>query len=151
MTVVVKDQADDVVKALRKAGITGRLFQYDRQKWDDEKRELVTLKESLQNKRVQLNQISSDSFQETMVALMHLKVMRALLEGAIRFGVGTKHMVGLVCPKKGAERTILTQMTNCLAEDNLREYYGEKMDVAEQDDFWPFVAIPLTSPIHVFE
>ena len=86
-----------------------------------------------------------------MVALMHLKVMRALIEGALRFGVVKKYMIGLVCPKKGAERSILTQMSNCLAEENLREYYGEKMDATEQDDYWPFVAIPLTSPIHVFE
>jgi len=61
-TVVIKEQADDVVKALRKAGITGRLFQFDRETWDSEKRELVTLKESYENKRKTLNQVATDMF-----------------------------------------------------------------------------------------
>jgi len=38
-----------------------------------------------------------------------------------------------------------------MAEDGMEEYYGEKMDAAEADDYWPFVALPLTSPQHVFE
>jgi len=63
-----------------------------------------------------------------MIALMHLKVIRAYIEGVLRFGIEKTFMLGLVCPKKGTERTILTQMNTCLAEEHLREYYGEKMD-----------------------
>ena len=85
-----------------------------------------------------------------MVALMHLKVIRAFIEGVLRFGIEKRFMIGLVCPKRGAERPILLQMNECLAEAHLREYYGEKMDAQENDDYWPFVCIPLTSPMHVF-
>ena len=67
-------------------------------------------------------------FQDCIVGLMHLKVIRAYIEGVLRFGIEKPFMIGLVCPKKGAERAILTQMNQCLAEDHLREYYGEKMD-----------------------
>ena len=86
-----------------------------------------------------------------MVALMHLKVIRAYIEGVLRFGIEKKFMIGVVCPRKNTERLILTQMTEVLAEQDLREYYGEKMDANEADDYWPFVCIPLTSPLHVFE
>jgi len=43
-----------------------------------------------------------------MIALMHLKVIRAYIEGVLRFGIEKKFMIGLVCPRKGAERLILT-------------------------------------------
>ena len=66
-----------------------------------------------------------------MVGLMHLKVIRAYIEGVLRFGIEKRFMIGLVCPKKGAERLILQQMNTCLAEAHLREYYGEKMDAQE--------------------
>jgi len=32
-------------------------------------------------------------------------------------------------------------MTNILAEENLKEMYGEKMDASEAEDYWPFVCI----------
>ena len=43
-------------------GAAGRLFQFDRETWDSEKRELVTLKESYENKRKTLNQVAPDMF-----------------------------------------------------------------------------------------
>ena len=41
-------------------------------------------------------------------------------------------------------------MTDALAEEHLKEMYGEKIDASEADDYWPFVCIPLTSPTHLF-
>lgn len=150
-TVVHKPQIDDVIKATRKLGVVAKQFSYNREEWEREKVELTTLKESFENKRKHVNQLSTDVFQECMIALMHLKVIRAYIEGVLRFGIEKKFMIGLVCPRKGAERLILTQMNEALAETHLREYYGEKMDANENDDYWPFVCISLTSPVHVFE
>lgn len=42
-----------------------------------------------------------------MVALMHLKVVRCYIEGVLRFGISKNFMIGLVCPRKGADRSIL--------------------------------------------
>lgn len=150
-TICHKPQQDDVIKAMRKFGIIAKLFIYDKTVWETERRELVVLKEQFENKRKHINQVSTDLFQDCLVGLMHLKVIRAYIEGVLRFGIEKRFMIGLICPKKGAERTILTQMNTCLAEAHLREYYGEKMDAQEQDDYWPFVCIPLTSPIHCFD
>ena len=57
---------------------------------------------------------------------MHLKVIRAFIEGVLRFGIEKPFMIGLVCPRKGLEKAILTELTQCLAEEHLKEYYGEK-------------------------
>ena len=127
-TICHKPQLDDVIKAMRKFGIISKPFVYDRPNWETERRELVTLREQYENKRKHINQVSTDLFQDCIVGLMHLKVIRAYIEGVLRFSIEKRFMIGLVCPKKGAERLILTQMNTCLAEDHLREYYGEKMD-----------------------
>ena len=81
---------------------------------------------------------------------MHLKVIRAYIDGVLRFGVGSKAAIAVVIPKKGAEKKILNEMTEALAEEHLKEMYGEKIDASEADDYWPFVCIPLTSPLHIF-
>lgn len=107
-TLVHKPQLDDVIKACRKFGILAKGFVFDRPAWEAEARELVTLKESFENKRKHINQVSTDLFQDCMVGLMHLKVIRAYIEGVLRFGIEKRFMIGLVCPKKGTERMILT-------------------------------------------
>lgn len=149
-TIVFQKQIDDVVKACRKAGVVTKTFSYDKEAWAEEAKELETLKHQSENKRKNMNQMSTDLFQETFVALMHLKVIKAHIEGILRFGISKPFMIGLVIPKKGMEKEILKQMTQVLAEPNLREYYGEKIDASEADDYWPFVSIPLTSPMHLF-
>ena len=83
-------------------------------------------------------------------ALMHLKVIRAYIDGVLRFGIEPKFMIGVVLPRKGQEKKILQEMTEALAEEHLKEMYGEKIDASEADDYWPFVCIQLTTPTHLF-
>ena len=80
---------------------------------------------------------------------MHLKVIRAYIDGVLRFGIPPQFYLGVVMPKKGDENSILLEMTKQLAEENMKDFYGEK-DASEQDDFWPFVCIKLTSPQFLF-
>lgn len=77
---------------------------------------------------------------------MHLKVIRAYVDGVLRFGIPPKFYLGVLFPKAGGERQVLQDMTAALAEDSMKEMYGEKIDASETDDFWPFVCISLTSP-----
>ena len=73
---------------------------------------------------------------------MHLKVIRAYIDGVLRFGIEPKKFtMAVVTPRKGTEKSILLQMTDTLAEANLKEMYGEKMDASEAEDYWPFVCI----------
>ena len=81
---------------------------------------------------------------------MHLKVIRAYIDGVLRFGIEPRFVIGVVFPKKGLEKKILHEMSDALAEEDLKEMYGEKIDASEADDYWPFVCIPLTSPVHIF-
>lgn len=55
-------QIDDVVKACRKVNIVAKPFDFDKPKWDEERRELITLKDAFENKRKHINQVSTDLF-----------------------------------------------------------------------------------------
>lgn len=77
---------------------------------------------------------------------MHLKVIRAYIDGVLRFGIPARFYMGVIMPKKGSERLVLQEMTEALAELALKDMYGEKLDSNEAEDFWPFVSISLTSP-----
>lgn len=77
---------------------------------------------------------------------MHLKIIRAYIDGVLRYGIPPRFFMGVVIPHKGSERSVLQEMCEVLAEPALREMYGEKLDSADSEDFWPFVCINLTSP-----
>lgn len=74
---------------------------------------------------------------------MHLKVIRAYIDGVLRFGIPARFFLGVVVPGKGLEKKILKDMTNCLADQSMLEMYGERIDTNETDDYWPFVCINL--------
>lgn len=57
---------------------------------------------------------------------MHLKVVRAYIDGVLRFGIPARFYIGVVMPKKGAERQVLSELSDVLAEKDLKEMYGEK-------------------------
>ena len=61
-TVLHKPYIEDVIKATRKAGVVAKQFTYNREEWEREKVELTTLKESFENKRKHVNQLSTDVF-----------------------------------------------------------------------------------------
>lgn len=144
--VVYRKQAEDCIKALRRKGTTSKVFDYDKEAWNAENLQRQELKEKMENKTNQLNEVARSCFQTTFVSLMHLKVIRAYIDGVLRFGIPPRFYMGVLFPKHGQERQVLLDMTKVLSEDSMREMYGEKIDASEADDFWPFVCISLTSP-----
>jgi V-type H+-transporting ATPase subunit C len=81
------------------------------------------------------------------MALMHLKVMRAYIDGVLRFGIPPKFFLGIVKPTKGKEKQVLNSMTDVFIDPTLKDMYGSKEDAQDTEDFFPFVMVPLTSPI----
>lgn len=143
---VYKPQSDDAMKALRRKGYTTKLFAYDKQKWEEEAQERSILQAEVKNATYDLMQNAVVQFQNIFVALMHLKVVRAYIDGVLRFGIPPKFYIGLVLPRKGAEKAILNDMCGVLSDDSMRDMYGEKTDANDNEDYWPFVCVHLTSP-----
>lgn len=78
---------------------------------------------------------------------MHLKVMRAYIDGVLRFGIPPRFFIGIVRPAKGKEKTVLSQMSEAFCDPAMKDMYGSKEDANDTEDFFPFVMIPLTSPV----
>jgi len=143
---VYKSQAEDVMKALRRKGVTSRMFSYDKEVWEKENQQRAQLKDECKNLTETLMRAAVGSFQQLFAALMHLKVVRAYIDGVLRFGIPPKFYIGIVMPRKGTEKSILNDMTDVLAEPAMKEMYGEKQDANDNEDYWPFVCVNLTSP-----
>ena len=149
--VVYKAQLDDAIKAIRKAGYTAREFVYNQVKFNEDEQERTTLKAALENSRTAMHQTAQNAHEELFIALMHFKVIRAYIDGVLRFGIPPKFWLGIVMPRKGAEKSIQWDMMNVLADEGLKEMYGEKNanEQNDADDFWPFVSVPLSTPEHI--
>jgi len=149
--VIYKAQLEDAIKAIRKAGYTAREFTYNQQKFNEDEQERTHLKSTLENSRNAMNQTANNAHEELFIALMHFKVIRAYIDGVLRFGIPPKFWLGIVMPRKGAEKTIQWEMMHVLADEGLKEMYGEKNanEQNDADDFWPFVSVPLSTPEHI--
>jgi hypothetical protein len=78
---------------------------------------------------------------------MHLKVMRVFIDGVLRFGIPPKFYIGIVRPPKGSEKPALEKLSQAFADRSMLEMYSSKDEGADSEDFYPFVNVPLTSPI----
>lgn len=106
----------------------------------------------LDNETTKLHLLAKSSYCDLFETLMHLKVMRAYIDGVLRFGVRSEFLIAVLCPRRGREKQLLKEMSDVLAEDTMREMYGEKIEGGtDNEDFWPFVSIPLTSPAQLFK
>ncbi len=91
-------------------------------------------------------------FSELFIALLHLKVMRAFIDGVLRFGIPPKFYIGVVAPVKGQEKHVLASLNEKFDDKTLAGMYSSstKEEVAAGDeDFYSFVAVPLTTPLGI--
>jgi len=102
--IVYKAQSEDVIKALRKKGYVTKNFVYNKAHWEQENTDRSRLKLEVENATTQLCKVAVGAFQQLFVALMHLKVVRAYIDGVLRFGIPPKFYIGIIFPKKNHEK-----------------------------------------------
>jgi len=73
--------------------------------------------------------------------------MRAYIDGVLRFGIPPRFFIGILKPHKGKEKHILNVMSEQFCDPTMKEMYGSKEEGGDTEDFFPFVMIPLNSPI----
>ena len=54
--------------------------------------------------------------------------------------------MGILKPFKGCEKKLLENMSNHFCDPNMKDMYGTKEDALDGEDFFPFVAVQMTSP-----
>ena len=147
--IVFTDKLEEYLLEGRKVGLVLRKFKYDAEAY---KKELQAKTEYENKVNLLKNTLATKSmygFSELLIALMHLKVMRAFIDGVLRFGIPPKFFIGLVQPVKGQEKQLLASLNEKFDDKSLAGMYGvsgKEEGTIGDEDFYSFVSIPLTTP-----
>lgn len=137
---------DNYMQKARSEGMTLKKFVYDYEKYKADLHQKTVLETNYEQQKQQLASRCYFAFSELFIALMHLKVMRAFIDGVLRFGIPPRFYIGIVRPNKGYDKQVLQKLCDTFADKAMAEMYGSKEDTQDTEDFFPFVNIPLTSP-----
>lgn len=147
--VVLKDRVDEYINAGKK-DLVLRKFTYDFEGYKKELQVITELEGKLNLLKTQLATKSNFAFSELMIALMHLKVLRAFIDGVLRFGIPPKFFIGSIEANKGQEKHLLAELNRKFDDTSLAGMYGGAgKEEDSHDEFYSFVSIPLTTPIGI--
>lgn len=147
--VVLKERADDyLVTASKTKGLVFRKFTYNQEKYQEELKERTKLEHAIDLAKNTLATKSCYAFSELYIALIHLKVMRAFIDGVLRFGIPARFALAIVHPQKGQEKALLHHLNERFNDSTLSDMFGGGKDegMVGEEEFFSFVNIPLTSP-----
>lgn len=99
--VVLKERTLDYIKKAKEHGLMMRAFDYNYEKYQEELKERTRLEHAIDLARNKLATKSLYAFSELYIALIHLKVMRAFIDGVLRFGIPAWFSLAIIQPFKG--------------------------------------------------
>lgn len=141
----MKEQVVDYIKCMKKAGFLCQDFTYDAVQYTENQKLKSQLEVDLKNLNIKIMNVCFFNFQELFQALLHLKIMRTYVDGVLRFGIPPKFFMGIIKPGRNQDAKIKTKLTEVFAEEHLKDMYGAKEDVNDED-FFPYVSNTLSSP-----
>lgn len=144
--VVMENSVDSFLpKCKQKLGFLAKVFNYDEEGYQKDLEEAKVIEGKLNKLTGKLEKRCYYSFSELYVSLIHLKVMRAYIDGVLRFGIPPKFLLTVVHSKEGNEKKILKSLTELFADPKQKGMYGTKEEIDDTEDFFPFVYIPISS------
>lgn len=144
--VVMENSVDSfLIKCKQKIGFTARKFVYDEEKYNQEMEEAEILEAKLNKLTGKLQKRCFFTFSDLIIASLHLKVIRAYVDGALRFGVPPQFLLTVIRGKKGSEKKILKSLVALFVDEKMRDMYGTKEELGDSEDFFPFVYIPINT------
>lgn len=143
--IVMENSADTfLVKCKQKIGFTAKLFEYDYETYKKELEDAKIIEGKLNKVTGKLQKRCYYSFSELYISSIHLKIMRAYIDGVLRFGIPPKFLLTIVKAKLGYEKKVLKQLTDQFADSKMRDMYGTKEEIGDTEDFFPFVYVPIS-------
>jgi len=145
--VVLKEKLSEYMNEGRKSDFKLVPFTFNYEKYKQELEQCTKLEDRIGLLTQTLYKRSLFAFSELFIALMHLKVMRAFIDGVLRFGIPPRFSLAVVHPVKGMDKQVLANINQRFNDASLAGLYGSggKDEVAE-DDFFSFVSVPLSTP-----
>jgi V-type H+-transporting ATPase subunit C len=114
--VVLRDRTQDYIKKSKEKGLFLRAFDYNYEKYQEELKERTRLEHAIDLAKNRLATKSFFAFSELYIALIHLKVMRAFIDGVLRFGIPAVFSLAIVHPLKGQDKAILNNLNDRFAD-----------------------------------
>jgi V-type H+-transporting ATPase subunit C len=143
--VVMENSADSfTIKCKSKMGFAAKIFIYDAEGYQKELEEAKVLEGKLQKLTGKMEKRCYYTFSELYMASMHLKVMRAYIDGVLRFGIPPRFIVTVVHIKSGYEKKMLNSLTDLFADPKMKGMYGTKEEIGDSEDFFPFVSVAIS-------
>ena len=97
----MNEAVDDFVKAARNEPFAVRRFTYNYEQYKKDLENRQELEHKSEYIKTQLGNRSFYGFSELFIYLMHLKVIRAFIDGVLRFGIPPNFYLGIIRPHKG--------------------------------------------------
>lgn len=148
--IVMKDKVEQFIAEGRKANLNFKKFTYNYEQYQKDLNMRTELEHKVELLKTTLTKKSLYAFSELYIALLHLKVMRAFIDGVLRFGIPAKFALAIVHPNKGSDKQLLANLNERFDDKSLSGMYGGmgKDEIGEggADDFFSFVSVPLTTP-----
>ena len=145
--VVVMENSFDtfITKCKSQIGFLARVFNYNEEKYKQELEEAKVVEGKLNKLTGKLEKRCYYTFSELYVSLIHLKAMRAYIDGVLRFGIPPKFLLTVVNVKHGYDKKLLKGLTDLFVSTKERDMYGSKEEIGDTEDFYPFVYVPISS------
>lgn len=142
---VMRNQAADYQKVLKKNGYQAQMFDYDAEQYMADRKLEAKLKVDNQTLNDKIMKTTYHNFNNLFQSLLHLKIMRTFVDGVLRFGIPPKFFMAIVKPNKNMDKKIMDRLEVNFREEHLKDMYGAKED-AQDEDFFPYISNPLALP-----
>jgi V-type H+-transporting ATPase subunit C len=121
-----------------------------------EMKERDQIKNTIEEKKKQLFNISDSGYSEVYQALLHLKFLRLYVESTLKYG-NSEHYQCIIFTQHGKEATVVSKMIKVFSDSSIfynlilddAGWYGTKEEIKDTEDFYPFILIKLAVPSYL--
>ena len=140
--VVWRTSLESFVHATRQQKWTVRQFEYNPQKYKEDKEHRDKLQVELMDQQRRVNLTCKSSFSEIFTCYIHLKAIRIFIESVLRYSLPPNFVSVSIEPGAGKEKRILDSLIGrFLKPGESRELYSTREEAEEGEDFLPFVML----------
>jgi len=146
-----REKAKEYCEKAKTHGLLVKQFDYNPEKFNEELKELTKIEHALQLSNTKLTGKSRHAFSELYIALVHMKVMRAFIDGVLRFGIPITFAIAIVKPNPGQDKAILEALNREFIDKQFSDMFStggkDEKDVAGDEEYFSFANVPLSTPV----
>eukprot|EP01017_Pseudomicrothorax_dubius_P040877 TRINITY_DN647_c0_g1_i1.p1 TRINITY_DN647_c0_g1~~TRINITY_DN647_c0_g1_i1.p1 ORF type:complete len:383 (+),score=120.89 TRINITY_DN647_c0_g1_i1:137-1285(+) len=142
--ILFRTQVQDFIKNAReKLKITVKEFKYNEEAIKNREKDKKVIEVQYKATLVKLEKVCQVCYSEAYTCFMHLKILKLLVDCAMRFGVNEPYLAVIIDVFPGKDKRIVQGLLKIFSDPSQLGLYGTKEELQESEDFYPFVYIPI--------